>query len=83
MRYASDVDLSDVPVNITLQSHYDKINKIYWVESDQLPDFEATGKSLEELAIHIGDALLVYLDIPYYFAKNYEFLERSNSFNYR
>lgn len=72
MRNVSDVDLSDVPMNITLKSHYDKRNKVYWVESDQLPDFEATGKTLEELATNIGDALLVYLDIPYYFAKNYE-----------
>ena len=69
--HASDVDFSAIPQNITLQSHYDAVNKVYWVESKELPDFEATGKNLEELAEHIGDSLLVYLDIPYFFAKNY------------
>ncbi len=68
----SDVDLSVMPATINLKTHYDAKNEVYWVESPDLPDFEATGKTLEDLAVHIGDSLLVYLDIPYYFAKNYQ-----------
>lgn len=71
MNNASDIDLSDIPTQISLQPHYDRKNEVYWVESKDLPDFEATGKTLEELAEHIGDALLVYFDVPHYFAKNY------------
>jgi len=67
----SDVDLSSLPHEINITTHYDEKNEVYWVESDQLPDFEATGKTLELLAEHIGDAMLVYLDVPSYFAKNY------------
>lgn len=70
--YTSDIDLSVMPANISLQTHYDSKNDVYWVESEDLPDFEATGRTPKELAEHIGDALLVYLDVPYYFAKNYE-----------
>lgn len=70
--YVSDIDLSVIPQSISLKPHYDKLSDVYWVESAELPDFEATGKTLEELAIHIGDALLVYFDVPYYFARNYK-----------
>jgi len=66
---ASTVDLSVIPPTINLSTHYDEVNKVYWVESDDLPDFEATGKTFESLAEHVFDSLLVYLDIPYYFAR--------------
>lgn len=69
--HTSDVDLSTLPSQINLITHYDQKNDVYWVESAELPDFEATGKTLGELAEHIGDALLVYCDVPSYFAKNY------------
>lgn len=69
---SSDIDLSVLPQNISLKTHYDDKNGVYWVESPDLPDFEATGKTLEELAEHIGDSLLVYLDVPHYFASRYE-----------
>ncbi len=68
----SDVDLSVLPSEINLITHYDAKNKVYWVESKDLPDFEATGKTPELLAEHIGDALLVYMDIPTYFSKRYQ-----------
>ncbi len=68
----SSVDLSVLPATIRLTTYYDKKNGVFWVESEDLPDFEATGKSLEQLAEHIGDALLVYMDIPRYFARNYQ-----------
>lgn len=68
----SYIDLSVIPPTISLETHYDSKHKVYWVESPDLPDFEATGKTLEDLAEHVGDSLLVYLDIPHYFAKNYE-----------
>jgi len=71
MNNVSDVDLSAIPAHISLQPYYDDKNDVYWVESDDLPDFEATGKTLEQLAEHIGDALLVYFDVPHYFARNY------------
>lgn len=67
-----DVDLSAMPAHFNLEPHYDERNKVYWVESPDLPDFEATGKTLTELAEHIGDALMVYFDIPYYFARKFE-----------
>lgn len=69
--YAPDIDLSVIPSSITIHPHYDAVNKVYWVESPELPDFEATGKTLEALAEHVGDSLLVYFDIPYYFARQY------------
>lgn len=68
----SDIDLSVIPSSITIVSHYDSKNQVYWVESPDLPDFEATGKSLELLAEHVVDSLLIYLDIPHFFAKRYE-----------
>ncbi len=72
LKRVPDVDLSVIPSNFNLIPHYDEKNEVYWVESPELPDFEATGKTLKELAKHVGDALMVYFDIPYYFAKNFE-----------
>ena len=64
-----EIDLSVIPQNFRFTTHYDQKNNIYWIDSPDLPDFEATGKTLEELASHIKDTIYVYFDIPHYFAK--------------
>lgn len=69
LQRAPKVDLSVVPRSFGFTPHYDEVNGVYWVESKELPDFEATGKTLEELASNIQDTLFVYFDIPRYFAK--------------
>jgi hypothetical protein len=66
---APKVDWSVVPSSIRFDVHYDAKNNVYWVDSQDLPDFEATGKTLEELAEHIDDTVYVYFDIPRYFAR--------------
>lgn len=72
LKRVPDVDLSVIPPHFNLTPHYDEKHEVYWVESSDLPDFEATGKSMEELAEHIGDALMVYFDVPYYFARRFK-----------
>jgi predicted RNase H-like HicB family nuclease len=64
-------DLSEMPTQLNFVMHYDKRNKLYWVEATNLPEFVVTGKTLEEVAKNIGDTILVYFDIPTYFAKQY------------
>jgi hypothetical protein len=64
-----NVDLSVIPQSVRLKVGFDKKNDLYWLESPDLPDFEATGKSLEELNDHYADTLLVYFDIPHFHAK--------------
>ncbi|MDR0979576.1 MAG: hypothetical protein LBM12_00210 [Candidatus Nomurabacteria bacterium] len=66
---APKIDFSTIPRSFTLNLHQDKKNGIYWVDSPDLPDFEATGKTLGELAKHIDDTFYVYFDIPRYFAR--------------
>ena len=68
---APKVDLSVVPSSFGLNPHYDEVNEVYWVDSNELPDFEATGKTLEELAENIQETLYVYCDVPRYFARRH------------
>lgn len=44
----------------------------FWVESDQLPGFIASGKTLEELREAMWDTLLMYYDVPRYRANRLE-----------
>ena len=72
LKRVPDIDMSVIPAEFNLVPHYDQSHGVYWVESPDLPDFEATGKDLNELAKHIGDALMVYFDVPYYFARKFQ-----------
>ncbi len=63
------IDFSAIPQSISFKTHYDEINKVYWVDSEELPDFEASGKSLKELAKNIESTIYVYFDVPRFFAK--------------
>lgn len=49
-----------------------KFKKGFWVESDQLPGFIASGKTLEELREAMWDTLLMYYDVPRYRANRLE-----------
>lgn len=65
------IDFSEIPAQIQFTSHYDEKNEVYWVEAENLPEFIVTGKTKADLARNIGDTLMVYFDIPTYFAKKF------------
>lgn len=44
----------------------------YWVQSDQLPGFIASGKTLEELREAMWDTMLTYYNVPRYKANRLE-----------
>ncbi|HEX6257942.1 MAG TPA: hypothetical protein VFZ48_00515 [Candidatus Saccharimonadales bacterium] len=66
-----DIDFSEIPETISFVSHYDKDNDVHWLESPELPEFYVTGKNVEELARNTTDTLLVYYDVPTYFARRF------------
>lgn len=72
LRMPSYFDYSVLPESINFQSHYDKKRDLHWLECKELPDFYVTGKDKVELARNVGDTLMVYFDIPTYFARNYK-----------
>jgi len=63
------IDFSQIPANVPLHLGYDKKHKVHWAIAANLPGFEVTGKTEGELADNIWDTLLVYFDIPTYFAR--------------
>ncbi|PIZ63140.1 hypothetical protein COY17_01185 [Candidatus Saccharibacteria bacterium CG_4_10_14_0_2_um_filter_52_9] len=65
------IDFSEIPSTIHFTSRYDQKNKVHWVESPELPEFIVSGKTSEELAKNVGDTLLVYFDVPTYFARRF------------
>jgi predicted RNase H-like HicB family nuclease len=67
-----DFDFSEIPQQINFESHYDKENDVHWLEVPELPEFYVTGKTAEELAEHFTETLLVYFDVPVYFARRYK-----------
>ncbi len=58
-----------IPNRLDLKVNYDTKNKVLWCETPDLPGFTATGKNEKELLKEIFETLLVYFDIPRYFAK--------------
>jgi len=66
------IDFSEIPKQFSFSSHYDEENKVYWVEAYNLPEFIVSGKTPEELAKNFVDTILVYFDVPRYFAKKYK-----------
>lgn len=69
LRRRPAIDFSDIPSSINLVGHFDEKNRVHWVESPDLPEFYASGKTKEDLAKNIFDTILVYFDVPTYFAK--------------
>lgn len=65
------IDFSEFPSTLRFISHYDSKNDIHWLECPELPEFHVTGKNKEELARNVTDTLLVYFDVPTYFARKF------------
>lgn len=64
-------DYTIIPGHIDFDSHYDEYKNLHWLETEDLPDFYVSGKDKLDLANHVGDTLLVYYDVPTYFAKKW------------
>jgi predicted RNase H-like HicB family nuclease len=71
LKYRPAIDFSEIPATLDFVAHYDAKNDVHWVEAPQLPEFYVSGKTSEELAKNVGDTLLVYFDVPTYFAKKW------------
>lgn len=64
-----EIDFSEIPEQIDFKKYYDEQNKVHWIEVENLPEFYVTGKTEEELAANFHDTIMVYFDVPTYFAK--------------
>ncbi len=71
LKKTPNIDFSEIPQNIEFISHYDAARDVHWVEAPQLPEFIVSGKTSEELAKNVGDTILVYFDVPTYFARKF------------
>lgn len=58
-----------IPHSIELNAQYDSENKVFWVESSEYPDFVASAESKEDLLYEVFETILLYFDVPRYFAK--------------
>ena len=59
----------DLPKHLEMTGGYDKEKKVYWLECEELPGFVVSASSKKQLLREIYETLLVYFDIPRYFAK--------------
>lgn len=66
------IDFSEMPETISFVSNYDEKHDVHWLEATNLPEFIVSGKDAKELATNINDTLLVYFDVPHYFAKRFK-----------
>lgn len=66
------LNFDDLPDTLKFISHYDRKSDLHWLECPDLPEFFVTGKDKEELARNVTDTLLVYYDVPTYFAKRFK-----------
>ena len=73
-------DYSIIPTSLTFKSNYDKNQDLHYLEINELPWTYVTGHDKLELAKNIGDTLLVYYDVPTYFAKKWR--PESTTFNF-
>jgi hypothetical protein len=64
-------DYSIMPASLNFESHYNAEQDLHWLEAKDMPEFYVTGKNKVELARNVGDTLLVYYDVPTYFAKKW------------
>jgi predicted RNase H-like HicB family nuclease len=58
-----------LPKKLKIEQGYDRKNKTYWVECEELPGFVATASSKKVLLKEFYETLLVYFDVPRYLAK--------------
>ena len=58
-----------IPNKLSLEVHYDKDEDVYWAISDELPAFSVSAKTKEDLLAEVYETLLLYFDVPRYFAK--------------
>jgi hypothetical protein len=72
LRMSQHFDYSIMPTSLQFESHYDRESDLHWLEMPELPGFYVTGKDKVELARNVGDTLLVYFDVPTYFAKKWK-----------
>lgn len=71
LRQEAIFDYSIMPNPINFVSHYDEERDLHWLEVEELPGFVVSGRNKVELARNLGDTLLVYYDVPTYFAKKW------------
>lgn len=57
-----------IPNRLSLILHYDKENQVLWCDPDELPGFVATAKTEKEMLKEVYETLLIYFDVPRYFA---------------
>lgn len=60
--------ISQIPTEISIDIHYDKKNKVHWVDSPNLEGFIASSDNEQDLPQEIHDTLLSYFDVPRHFA---------------
>lgn len=58
-----------IPSHLPLTLHKDRENDVIWCDSIDLPGFVATAKTEKELLKEVYETLLVYFDVPRYFAR--------------
>lgn len=71
LKQRPNIDFSEIPNEFKFISHYDELNDVHWLEVQDMPEFIVSGKTTKELANNFTDTLLVYYDIPTYFAKRF------------
>ncbi|WKZ30736.1 MAG: hypothetical protein QY318_02710 [Candidatus Dojkabacteria bacterium] len=59
----------NIPNSIRLEFKTDRTTGLTWATSPDLPAFVVTGYSNEEILKETYETLLVYFDVPTYFAK--------------
>ena len=71
LRQPAFFDYTIMPDSIDFESHYDKERDLHWLEVENLPGLYVSGRNKLELARNVGDTLLVYFDVPTYFARKW------------
>jgi hypothetical protein len=71
LKQPSFYDYTALPDVINFDSHYDEGKQLHWLESEELPGFYVTGRNKLELAKNVTETLLVYFDVPTYFARKW------------
>ncbi len=80
LRRPQSFDYTVIPQSFSFDSNYDKDRDLHWLESKEMPDFYVTGSNKVELASRVGDTLLVYFNVPTYFAKKWK--PETTTFNF-
>ena len=67
--FKKEVPVINLPKELKMKGGYDKENKTYWLECEELPGFVVSASSQKKLLKEVYETLLVYFDVPKYFAK--------------